>query len=329
MIPGFRDVFSGAVPAARRVLRQLPAFAAGAAAAALVSFLAGAFAPAGPAAYAGDDGLAAAAAFREARAELSSGDAAAAGTIYRDLAAAQPLNPAARLMLGIHLQDLDRDPFAAIGEYGAFLRLAPDSEKAALVRERIRACELEIARRSASAAAGEAGAPAAAAAPGDAADAARVRELEGELAAARADAAAAREELAETAVERDGLKRKNDALQKQLAAIKEAGSPSHGPRDDLAARFDRLSTEAGDMPSGPAVRIRPPAPSVSGPDVSGPAVPEDAVRTYKVKSGDKLTGLAKMFYDDERRWTDIRDANPGLVGRDGTIRVGTVLRIPR
>ncbi|MBQ9726392.1 MAG: LysM peptidoglycan-binding domain-containing protein [Kiritimatiellae bacterium] len=331
MIPGFRDVLPAAAPLARRALRAAPAFAAGAAAAVLLLALAGAFSPTGPALYARDaDGRLAADAFRKARAALSAGDADAAGALYRDLAVAQPLNPAARLMLGIHLQDLARDPFGAIAEYEAFLRLAPESEKAPLVRERTRACELEIARRFAPAVAA-AGAPAAAAgAEGGGGAPERVRALEEALSEARAEAASAREALAETAADRDGWKRRHDGLQKQLDALKNAGSSTRGPRDDLTARFDRLSTAAGDLPSGPAVQPRRlPAPPVSAPDVSGPAVRPGEAMTYEVRPGDTLTQIAQRAYGDASRWAEIKDANPSKVGADGSVRVGDVLRIPR
>lgn len=309
MIPGFRDVFAPVVPKLRRVLSGGALFAAGAAAALGAAALAGAFRPAGPAAYADLPGESADAVFRRARTLLAAGDSAAAGALYRDLAAARPLDANARLHLGIHLQDLERDPFAALGEYGAFLRLDPEGEKAPLVRERIRACELDIARRFHAADA------AAAAAPPDAVAAAeaRARALSAELDSARAETAAARETLAATVSERDQLKRTNESLQKQIDTLKVAGSNARPPRDDLTARFDRLSENAGDLSSTPTAE---------------PVRVADYM-TYEVRRGDTLWKIAQSAYHDGSRTAEIKAANPGLIGADGTVREGTILKIPR
>lgn len=48
-----------------------------------------------------------------------------------------------------------------------------------------------------------------------------------------------------------------------------------------------------------------------------------------VAPGDTLWGIARRYYTDGRRWTDIRDANPGKVHRGGDlIYVGEQLTIP-
>lgn len=306
MIPGFRDVLS---PFFSRVRRRIGPFAAGAAAAGLCFLLASFFSSSGPADYAGLPDGETAALLREAREKLSAGDAEGAGRVYDDLVVSQPLNANARMLQGIHLQDMAKDPFGAIGAFRAFLRLAPGSEKGDMVRERIHACELEIAKRvhAADAAAGES-------AGKDEDASARVEALAAALDAARADAAAVRDQLGEALSERDQLKRTNENLQKQIDALKGAGSGARAPRDDLTDRFDRLSERAGDLPSArndePAVRIA-------------------DYMTYEVKRGDTLWKIAQAAYHDGSRTAEIKAANPGLVGADGSVREGTVLRIPR
>jgi nucleoid-associated protein YgaU len=47
-----------------------------------------------------------------------------------------------------------------------------------------------------------------------------------------------------------------------------------------------------------------------------------------VRPGDSLRRIARSTYGDENLWKAIRDANPGKVGRDGTIAVGAVLAVP-
>ena len=292
------------------------AFAAGALAASGFFALRAALAPPAPWDFAEAGEAEIREALNRARNALADGRPKDAGDIYRDLALARPFDADAQLLLGIHLQDLSKDPIGAIGRFNDFLRLAPESEKADMVRERIHACELAVAKRfhAADAAAGapEDGAGTAAT---EAAEA-RIRELSDALGAARADAAALREELADVRSERDRLERDNAAKQNQIDALKGRGTSARAPTDDLTKRFDRLSEQAGNLPS---VTARP----AEQPVRIGSYV------TYEVKRGDTLWKIAQKAYNDGSRTAEIKAANPGLVGADGTVREGTILKIPR
>lgn len=298
------------------------AAALGAAAASAVLALAGAFSAAGPGAYAGAGDERIREALNSARESLKAERPKEAEAIYRDLVASRPLDANAHLLLGIHLQDLAKDPFAAIGQFNDFLRLAPGSEKAAMARERIHACELAIAKRLH---AEDAAAGAEAAATPSAEAEARVRALLAELAAARAEAADLRDAIAAVRSERDRLERDNAAKQNQIDALKGRGTSARAPTDDLTKRFDRLTEEAeADLPSAAPVETIPrPRPTAGDAGRIGSYV------TYEVKRGDTLWKIAQKAYNDGSRTAEIKAANPGLVGADGSVREGTILRIPR
>src|SRR5688572_19520758 len=51
--------------------------------------------------------------------------------------------------------------------------------------------------------------------------------------------------------------------------------------------------------------------------------------TWKVREGDSLRGIARRVYGDESLWKSIRDANAKRVGKDGAVKAGMVLVIPR
>lgn len=51
-------------------------------------------------------------------------------------------------------------------------------------------------------------------------------------------------------------------------------------------------------------------------------------RTYTVKKGDTLIGIARKFYNDGSKWTRIRDANRNRVKDPKKLDVGTNLIIP-
>lgn len=50
--------------------------------------------------------------------------------------------------------------------------------------------------------------------------------------------------------------------------------------------------------------------------------------TYVVQAGDSLSAIAKKFYGDANRWTEIWEANKDKVSDPNQISVGQELRIP-
>ncbi len=55
---------------------------------------------------------------------------------------------------------------------------------------------------------------------------------------------------------------------------------------------------------------------------------EAAGRTYVVKSGDTLSGIAKAMYGDAGRWREIFEANKNKIKDPKLIHPGQELRIP-
>ena len=53
-----------------------------------------------------------------------------------------------------------------------------------------------------------------------------------------------------------------------------------------------------------------------------------ARRTYVVKSGDTLSGIAKAMYGDAGRWPEIFEANKDKIKNPKLIHPGQELRIP-
>ncbi len=57
--------------------------------------------------------------------------------------------------------------------------------------------------------------------------------------------------------------------------------------------------------------------------------PTPSGTTYTVEPGDNLWGIAQLFYGDGTRWTEIYEANAGIIGADpGLIHPGQVFVIP-
>ena len=91
-----------------------------------------------------------------------------------------------------------------------------------------------------------------------------------------------------------------------------------------AARQSAAEKKRNSMPSSqdiPPVRVQKQMP----PAAAGSAAGE---QTYQVQPGDTLSKIARKFLGNPSAWKTIRDANPGVIGLDGIVRVGQVIRIP-
>jgi nucleoid-associated protein YgaU len=59
-----------------------------------------------------------------------------------------------------------------------------------------------------------------------------------------------------------------------------------------------------------------------------PAAPEKPEKTYKVKAGDTLSGIALKLLGDAGRWQEIFNANKDKIKDPNLIRIGQELVIP-
>lgn len=235
--------------------------------------------------------------FREARNAQLDGDATRALELYRRLVADDPASPLARLQLGILLQDSLNDPIEAMHEFDAYLRLAPESEKRAMVEERRRIAKDQAVRLYGKG--GDAGAPIDLGAEAKKAIAA----LQAKLDAAEAVLATAEAERDDYRRQAAELQRQVSSLQRRLDALQGTPAGSSAPTRDLAEAF--LSDSDDASPTDDSVQ-----------------------RTYRVKRGDTLWKIAQRAYGDASRNVDIRNANPDKIGPKDQLVEGTILVLP-
>lgn len=83
---------------------------------------------------------------------------------------------------------------------------------------------------------------------------------------------------------------------------------------------------AGETPQ-PVRALRAEAPDRA--EVSAPTRPQgEPQRSYMVKSGDSLYKISREVYGDGNRWKDILDANRDVIPDQGSLKIGTKIRIP-
>ena len=250
-----------------------------------------------------------------------------------------PSNASARFQLACLQQDVKKDFLSAFCSYREFLVQQPECDRAKLARERLAVCEKEAARTLA-------------AKYGLNASDKLVRELDAvreELKSDRARVAAAEKELTASQERIRALSADRDRL---LSVIRGEGS---GDADETAPvvmkEKDLLDEDEdetapvvmketdlpdgdleGEVPAGSSLLpVQKPTEAVKrekkeerAPDRKWPPHP----KTYVVKDGDTLYGIAKRFYGSILPWKMIRDANKALISSDNRLKAGDTIVLP-
>lgn len=247
-------------------------------------------------------------------------DAALRG--FEKAAEKSPANASARFQLACLLQDSRRDFVGAYCAYREYLLQQPSSDKAKLAKDRLAACEREMAKELAE----KHGLTKAGVLLEEA------EALRKGLKEAEAKSAAAETALADSKKRIDELEKERDRLLAMVKGIGEdGGAVARGPsvkevRDLLDEDDDEESPAS--VPSllparGPAAPVEAKAAEKKEKPVA-PAHPDE----YEVQDGDTLYGIAKRFYGNISAWRKIRDANKTLVSTDGRLRTGDVIKLP-
>lgn len=119
----------------------------------------------------------------------------------------------------------------------------------------------------------------------------------------------------------DAIQPQLETLQKQIDLINSTGSKTNVPPPAAAA--------PAPVPTPPAPSPTPPPVFHDNPIVKAAAPPPPAPRTYTVRPGDTLWGIATRFYGSGAKYPTIYNANKTIIGSNpNLIRPGQTFVIP-
>lgn len=249
-------------------------------------------------------------------------DAALRG--FEKAAEKSPANASARFQLACLLQDSRRDFVGAYCAYREYLLQQPSSDKAKLAKDRLAACEREMAKELA-----EKHGLTKAGVLLEETEALRKGLKEAEAKSAAAEAA-----LADSKKRIDELEKEKSRLLAMVKGVGEDGGtvargPSVKEARELLDEDDEESPAAAPMllpARDPTVQAEAKADEKKEKKEKPAALahPDE----YEVQDGDTLYGIAKRFYGNISAWRKIRDANKALVSTDGRLRTGDVIKLP-
>lgn len=289
-------------------------------------------------------------AYRAALADYRAGRLDAAAKGFAKAIRKSPANASARFQYACLMQDAKKDYLEAFCAYREFLAQRPDSDKAALAKDRLAACERELARELAEKHR----------LLGNEAVEKEVASLRKDLKAAETRAAAAEKLLEAERTRNRALEGEHERL---LTAVKGTGDGETTARrtsvdvkdlldeeeDETGVRDTTLATaaalkaeEAEETAGGTAllpkrtdedVARREAAQAVHAEEARAADERAEAERTrhpptYVVQEGDTLYKIALRFYGRVAAWRKIRDANKATISNDGRVKAGQTIRLP-
>ncbi len=205
------------------------------------------------------------------------------------------------------LSEAERDYVAIIYHYQHYLEMRPASEKKEMIRKRIRQAVLGYARSE-----GE---------TPDAAAARRIEKLEN-----------AHASLVQKSSE---LEKENNTLRKQSrnarAEIEKLTTTIKALNDKLEIHQAPAQPGATEKRRASAVSATRSEDSSAEPgerDTAARKTTTSGPRSYTVRPGDSLSGIAQRVYGDGSQWRKIQAANRSILGDRDDVQVGQVLTIP-
>lgn len=283
--------------------------------------------------------------FAEAMAAEARGDSAGAGQLYRQLLMRDNAMASAHLNLAILLQDVRKDYLEAAHHYQAYLDLEPQSEKAAMVRDRLASVKgLLAARLAADIVARE-----------QRALAAERDGLKAQIAALERTGAELRAETETKAKRVAELEAQVVQLRKLVDAMKSAEAEAQISHEAALAAARKAAEEAKvqaeaavGADSALLAAVRADAKRMIEEPDGGQTAENEATRAaaegvadepplaaspmpgkrYVVRPGDTLSRLSREAYGNSAGWSKIRDANRSTSNPDGRLRAGETILIP-
>lgn len=281
-------------------------------------------------------------AYQAAMDDLSAGRLDEALTGFAKTIRADPGNASAHFQLACLLQDRKHDFIGAMGEYRAYLLLAPDSEKATMAKDRLFRCEQTYKEHFIQENATKISADLTM----------EKKQLVQSLEESRAAVAGLKADLrtAQESLEREkkenvrlrtiikGLETEEEAPKMGLVdarqLLEEEDEPlSPEPFSEaqrLAAEAEAEERDAGSHAALLAGQKKPSAMVAvtnAAPKAAQKTLPPHP-ETYVVQNGDTLYKIANRFYGRTAAWKAIRDANKELISTDGRVRAGQTIRLP-
>jgi LysM repeat protein len=303
---------------------------------------------------------------RRARSAEQTGDLKEAVRLYRTMLVEEPHAYSVHFHLATLLQDYEEDYISALYHFKQYLSLRPETEKTALVQDRIRVTEQLLApqllrklgdsvqglsqahllkendtlKRQITKLEGEKSVLSEAKdrAEKNATDAQletdRLRELLNKIRSAEkaekdantASVIAERERAANNTKTRDAKSLRELRKEAEEAATEAAKQTATKPADESAS--DVLKKVQQKLDEAPVTNTTDAKPEAHTTVKEKKVKPVTEPRTYTVQSGDTLFKVAEKFYGDATHWKKIRDVNRANIDPDGRIRVGQVIVVP-